>query len=207
MYQIWAGTVAMVGARPQDYPHCLDRLTLDQIDGMAQIYLQPLRAMNPQAKRITDKLPLNFLHLGLIEILFPGARVIHCRRDAMDTCLSCYMSSFREGHEFKYDLSNLGHFYRQYERLMAHWKANLDLPMLEVQYEELVEDSEGQSRRMIEFLDLPWDKRCLQFARTARPVATASLHQVRQPIYRSSMQRWRHYEKHLGDLKTSLRLP
>jgi hypothetical protein len=204
MYQIWAGTVAMVGAGPQDYPQCLDRLTLEQIDGMSQIYLQPLRAMNPQAKRITDKLPLNFLHLGLIAILFPGARIIHCRRDAMDTCLSCYMSSFREGHEFKYDLSNLGHFYRQYERLIAHWKANLDLPMLEVQYEELVTDNESQSRRIIEFLALRWDDRCLQFARTARPVATASLHQVRQPIYRSSMQRWRHYEKYLANLKMSL---
>ena len=188
MYQVWSGAISMTGARTQDYPQCLDRLTQDQIDGLAQIYLQPLRAMNPRVARITDKLPLNFLHLGLISIVFPGARIIHCRRDAMDTCLSCYLTAFREGHEFKYDLTTMGHFYRQYARLMDHCKANLDLPMLNMQYEELVSNPEPQSRRIIDFLCLPWNNQCLHFERTARPVATASLHQVRQPIYRTAIQ-------------------
>lgn len=204
MFQIWNGTLSMFKARPEEYPQCLDRLDAEQVEGLAQVYLQPLHAMNPRAQRITDKLPLNFLHLGLIAILFPQARVIHCRRNAMDTCLSCYMTAFREGHEFKYDLQTLGHFYHQHDRLMRHFKAELDLPILDVQYEELIADGPGQTRRMLEFLGMPWDERCLHFERTVRPVATASLHQVRKPLYRSSMQRWRYYEKHLDELKKSL---
>ncbi|HEY1686804.1 MAG TPA: sulfotransferase [Tepidisphaeraceae bacterium] len=204
MYQIWSGIIGMTKATPQEYPHCLDHINHEQLEGMSQIYLQPLRAMNPQATHITDKLPLNFLHLGLIAMLFPGSRIIHCRRDAMDNCLSCYLTAFREGHDFKYDLKNLGHFYRLYERLMAHWKSELDLPILDVNYEDLITDNAAQSQRMIQFLGIPWDQRCLQFDKTPRPVATASMHQVRRSIYHSSLQRWRNYQNHLGDLKASL---
>lgn len=202
--QIVIGTVSAASAQMDDYPDCLDRITLEHVDDMANIYLASITALNPAAERITDKMPMNFLYLGLISLLLPGARIIHCRRDPMDTCLSCFMTQFRSGQEFKHDLTHLGAFYRLYERLLAHWKASLDVPILEVNYEEVVADLEGQSRRMMQFIGLPWDDRCLQFHDTKRAVRTASLQQVRRPIYQSSVGRWRRYESHLGPLKAAL---
>jgi tetratricopeptide (TPR) repeat protein len=199
MSHVWAGTVQMLSARPEQYPACLDRLTVDQADGMAQIYLQPLIAFNPLAARITDKLPLNFLHMGLIALLLPGARIIDCRRDPRDTCLSCFMTML-EGNDFKFDLNNTAHFFTQYRRLMRHWKEALDLPLLEVSYEGLVTDPENQTRRMLEFLGLPWDERCLRFHESKRSVTSSSIQQVRRPLYQSSIGRWRHYERHLVEL-------
>jgi tetratricopeptide (TPR) repeat protein len=200
MAHVWAGTLQMLSARPAQYPACLDRLTVDQADGMAQIYLLPLIALNPTAARITDKLPLNFLHLGLIALLLPGARIIDCRRDPRDTCLSCFMAMFEAGNNFKYDLNHTAHFYGQYRRLMRHWQKALDLPILEVSYEALVTDAEQQTRRMLEFVGLPWDERCLRFHESKRPVTTSSMQQVRRPLYQSSIGRWRHYERHLLEL-------
>ena len=168
------------------------------------MHLGPFTALKPDAVRITDKLPLNFLHLGLIQIFFPEARIIHCRRDPMDTCLSCFLTYFNRGHEFKHSLAHSGHFYRLYERLMSHWKSVIDLPILDVSYEQVVADPETQSRRMIEFLGLPWDDRCLNFHEVKRPCVTASVLQVRTPIYNTSVQRWRRYERHLGPLKAAL---
>jgi hypothetical protein len=147
---------------------------------------------------------LNWFHLGLISLLFPGARIIHCQRDPMDTCLSCFMTHFNQGHEYKHNLAHLGHFYRVYERMMIHWKSSIDLPILDVFYEDVVADLPGQARRLIEFLGLPWDDRCLTPHKTQRAVVTASVQQVRQPVYNSSVHRWRKYEKHLGPLKAAL---
>jgi tetratricopeptide (TPR) repeat protein len=202
VHHIWVGMLDMLRSNFGQYPKCLDKLTTEQVDGMAEVYLAPLVAMRPEATRITDKMPLNFLHLGLIASLFPSARIIHCVRDPMDTCLSCFMTYFNYPQPFKHDLAHLGHFYRLYEKLMAHWKSVIDLPMLEVSYEEVVANPEAQSRRMVEFLDLPWDERCLSFHQTKRPCATASVMQVRRRVYNSSVGRWRKYEKHLGPLKT-----
>jgi tetratricopeptide (TPR) repeat protein len=202
--RVFRGTLGMLKAKLGEYPECLDALSVHKADGMAQFDLEPLALMNRDAARVTDKLPLNFLHLGLIASLLPGARVIHCMRDPLDTCLSCHMTDLVMGHEFKFDLRHLGHFYRQYQRLMNHWKQVLDLPILDVQYEQLVDDAQGQARRMIQFLGLPWDERCLQFHKTRRSVATASTEQVRQPMYRTSVQRWRNYQKHLGPLREAL---
>jgi hypothetical protein len=201
MSHVLAGTVQMVSARPEQYPACLDKLTIEQADGMAQIYLKPLISMNPAAARITDKLPLNFLHLGLIALLMPGARVIDCRRDRRDACLSCFFALFEGGNEFKFDLNNTAHFYDQHRRLMDHWKNSLELPTLEVSYEDLVTDPENQTRRMLGFLGLPWDEQCLAFHQSKRPVSSSSIQQVRQPLYRSSIGRWRNYERHLTGLK------
>jgi hypothetical protein len=219
MQQVWAGTVGMIssdgagvgGGRsgsseylrdrrlgPSDkYPACLDRLTMDQVTGISQVYLQPLIAMNPAAKRITDKLPLNFLHLGLISLLLPGARIIDCVRDPRDTCLSCYFATFNAGNDFKHDLNHAAHFYLQSRRLMKHWREVLDLPMLEVSYEQLVMEPESQARRMLEFLGLPWEAQCLDFHHSRRAVTTSSMQQVRRPMYQSSIGRWRHYTHHL----------
>ncbi len=158
------------------------------------------------AVRVSDKIPINFLYLGLIALLFPRARVIHCRRDPLDVCLSIYFQYFRHGNDYAYDLADIGCFYRGYERIMAHWRAALPLRLYELHYEELVDDQAQQTRKLIAFLDLPWDDRCLAFERNPRPVQTASAWQVRQPIYRSSIGRWRNYDKHLGPLREALGL-
>jgi tetratricopeptide (TPR) repeat protein len=204
IHHIWVGLLDMLSANFSDYPKCLDKLTSDHLDGLADVYLSPLTAMNPAAQRITDKMPLNFFHLGLISSLFPAARIIHCTRDPMDTCLSCFMTHFIHPQPFKHDLRHLGHFYRLYERLTDHWKRVIELPMLNVCYEQMVAEPETESRRLIEFLGLPWDDRCLKFHETKRSVATASIMQVRRPIYETSIGRWRHYERHLVPLKSAL---
>ena len=171
-------------------------------------YLASLTAGLDPAKSgalcLTDKTPLNFYALGLAEVLLPGCRVIHCVRSPLDSCLSCYFTRFAFGHEFSADLSHLGAFYRDYRRLMAHWGRVLSLPILDVRYEDLVLDVETEVRRLLEFLGLPWDDRCLQFHKNPRRVATASKSQVRRPLYATSIGRWKHYEKHLGDLFDAL---
>ena len=138
------------------------------------------------AARVIDKLPDNYLHLGLIAALFPRARIIHCRRDPVDTCLSCFSLLFDgDGNPYTYDLGELGRFYRSYERLMAHWREILPQDaMLEVEYEDIVGDLEAQARRIVAYLGLEWDARCLDFHLTERPVRTASVRQVRQPIFK-----------------------
>jgi tetratricopeptide (TPR) repeat protein len=204
MYWTWTGTLDMLDATESEYPACLDRLSVEQADGMSNIYLGPLSALNPSAERIIDKMPLNFLHLGLIATLLPGARIIHCRRDPLDICLSCYMTQFSHGNAFKYDLAHLGKFYKDYERLMTHWKSVLDIPILDVAYEDVIADAPGQTRKMLDFLGMPWDDRCTRFHETKRSVATASVQQVRHPIYTSSKQRWRNYERYLGPLKAAM---
>lgn len=195
----------VIGAAGLNYPQCLDQLTSAKADELAAMYWDPISATAAGAARATDKLPLNFLHLGLISLLFPQSRIIHCRRVPVDVCLSCHMTDFASGNEFSFDLAHAGHFYRQYERLMEHWRQVIDLAMLEVEYEQVVEDLEPQARRLVEFAGLDWDPRCLNFHETQRYVWTASSEQVRRPIYKSSVHRWRKYEKHLGPLIEALR--
>jgi tetratricopeptide (TPR) repeat protein len=166
----------------------------------AEQYLRHVRELNPTASRVVDKMPGNVLALGFICTLFPRARVILCRRDPRDNCLSCFFQLFATGNLFAFDLAHCGENYLATDRLMEHWKRVLPLRMLEMQYESVVADLEGQSRRLIEFLGLPWDPACLEFYRAKNTVLTASVWQVRQPIYSSSVGRWRHYEKHLGPL-------
>jgi hypothetical protein len=152
---------------------------------------------------VTDKMLVNLLHLGLAATLFPHARVIHCRRDAMDVCLSCYLQVFK-GLNFTWDLRDLGHFYRDYERLMAHWQAVLPLPILEVSYEQLVGDPEAESRRLVTFCGLVWDERCLRSHENPRAVRTVSKLQVRQPIHGGAVGRWQRYKAHLDPLRQAL---
>jgi hypothetical protein len=146
-------------------------------------------------------MPHNFLHLGLIHAVFPRARIIHCRRNPVDTCLSVYFQNFPTLHPYSNDLGDLASFFEQYRRLMAHWHSVIDPAVLmEVEYEELVGNQEAVSRRMVEFCGLEWDDRCLAFHRNPRPVLTASSWQVRQPVYKDSVARWKQYESHLGPL-------
>lgn len=184
------------------YPQCLTSLTAADCDRLARRYLDKLTALSPTALRVTDKMPDNYLRLGLIAMLFPGARVIHCVRDPLDTCLSCYFQNFGPALSFTYDLAALTVYYRQYQRLMAHWRTVLKIPLMEVRYEELVADQERVTRAMVSFCGLEWDDNCLRFHESARVASTASYAQVRQPLYSRSVGRWRHYARHLGPLES-----
>lgn len=164
-------------------------------------YEQCLRQHSAHALRIADKMPSNFLWLGLIHLLFPHAGIIHARRNPVDTCLSVYFQNLSPAHSYGTDLDDLAFYYREYDRLMRHWRKVLPADrFLEVSYEALVDNQAAWSRRMIEFLGLEWDERCLDFHQTERKVGTSSNWQVRQKIYASSKARWRNYERHLGPL-------
>lgn len=189
------------GGGPHRSPETWDRDATRQA-AAAQVAL--LRDLGGDALRVTDKLPDNSLHLGQIAMLFPRARVIVCRRDLRDVCLSCYFQHFKAPMVWTTDQAELALRARQIDRLLAHWRAVLPLPVLEVQYERLVADLETESRRLVAFLGLDWDPACLDFHRTERPVLTASVWQVRQPVYGSSVGRWRHYQRHLGPLLEGL---
>jgi len=172
---------------------------------LADAHIARLRGLGGDAVRVIDKMPDNILQVGLIATLFPRARIIYCRRDARDTALSCYFQLFSGGlMHFAYDLADCGWRNRETERLGAHWLRVLGQRMMELRYESLVADLEGESRRLIGFLGLDWEPACLEFHRTERTVTTASHWQVRQPLYSASVGRWRHYERHLGPLQATL---
>ena len=137
-------------------------------------------------------------------MVFPNAKIIHCVRDPMDTCLSCYQQLFSGAQPFAYDLAELGRYYRAYKGLMAHWRKVLPGRIMDIAYEDLVNDQEEQSRRLLEFCGLDWENGCLNFYETKRTVKTASASQVRMPIYKSSVKRWKHYESHLEPLIEAL---
>ena len=188
----------------QPYPFCLSGIDRNSLNVMARQYIKKV-AMQAErtTKIVTDKMPDNYQHLALIQLLFPKARIIHCIRDPMDTCLSCYFKKLM-GHPYSYNLTNLGRHYRLYEELMAHWKSVLSLRIMDIHYEALVEDPETVSRSIVEFCGLKWSSRCLDFHKSKRNVVTASTDQVRQPIYNRSVARWKNYEEYLGDLRTAL---
>jgi Sulfotransferase family len=168
---------------------------------LAAAYLARIGGGAGAALRITDKMPANFLYAGVIHAALPRARFIHLMRDPLDTCVSVYFQNFLNVSPYANDLEDLAHYYRQYRRIMAHWRGLLPATaLLEVPYESLVAEPEPWTRRMLEFLGLPWDARCLEFHQTDRVVITASKWQVRQKISAASVGRWRHYEKHLGPL-------
>jgi tetratricopeptide (TPR) repeat protein len=187
------------------YPARLGALEPAQVDALGRELLDRLGAMAPGAARVTDKMPHNFIHLGLIAMLAPGARVIHCTRDPVDTCLSCYFQDFDpRQHPYAGDLARLGRHYVAYRALMARWEGLAPLPIRTVRYEALVADTEAVSRELVAFCGLDWDPACLEFHRSRRPVRTASRFQVQQPVYRTSVARWRRYARHLAPLLETL---
>ncbi len=188
----------------EPYPLCMKSVSPDILTQLAQKHLAWLQSLAPEAERITDKMPQNFLHMGLISQLFPRARIIHCMRDPRDTGLSIFFQNFSGGHSYAFDLRNIGIYYRQYQKLMNHWRQALDIPIMDVQYEELVENQEKISRQMLAFIGLDWDEKCLEFYKTERAVITASYQQVRRPLYKSSVGRWRKYEEHIQPLMNAL---
>ncbi len=186
------------------YPACVKGITAPMVRRMADAYLQHLVQLGgSEPARVVDKMPRNFLHLGMIAMLFPNARVIHCRRDPLDTCISAFVQNFQHV-PYGTSLEDLGLYYREYARLMEHWRKILPLRMYEVQYEELVADQERITREMIDFCGLKWDDRCLRFYKNTRPVKTVSRLQVRQPIYTKSVARWKRFEKYLQPLRDAL---
>ena len=176
------------------------------IDGVASDYLARMQDAGPEALRVIDKLPANFLYAGLIHAAFPRARIIHMRRHPLDTCLSIYFQNFFHGGAYANDLEHLAHYYGEYVRITAHWLEILPASAyLEVPYEALIADQEHWTRRMLEFVDLPWDPRCLDFHRAERIVITPSKWQVREPVNAASVGRWRNYQQYVGPLESLLR--
>jgi tetratricopeptide (TPR) repeat protein len=183
------------------YPEYVPVLSGSEVSRIGEAYAAKLERHAPGAERITDKMPSNFYFVGLVHLAMPGARIIHTNRNAADTCLSCFSKLFSGELNQTYDLGEIGRYYRAYHQLMAHWRAVLPpSAFLDVQYEDVVGDIEGQARRILDYCGLEWDPCVLDFHRTKRPIKTASSAQVRQPIYNSSVARWRNYEKHLGPL-------
>ena len=168
----------------------------------ADEYLSVLAGLSPEAQRVVDKMPGNFLYLGLIHAALPKARIIHLQRNPLDTCLSIYFQNFGVIHSYAHDLEDLAHYYGEYLRVMEHWRVTLPPGvLLEVPYEGLVAEPEAWSRRMVEFVGLPWDPTCLEFHRSTRPVSTFSKWQARQSIHTSSVERWKNYEQFVGPLR------
>lgn len=189
---------------PNTYPECLARLDGAQVERLAGGYLDQLERVNATAARVTDKMPHNFQHLALIRALFPKAPIVHVRRDPLDTCLSCYALDFAGQHGYSANLADLGFHYRQYERLMAHYRDVLKIPMFEVDYEMLVSDPDHVVRALLAHCGLAWDDACLTPHAHPRVARTASYAQVRRPINSESVGRWKHYEKHLTALREAL---
>ena len=167
-------------------------------------YVKELRRYHPRAERIVNKMPGNYMQIGLIELCLPKATIFHSVRDPVDNCLGYYRVMFGTANETSYDLGLIGQHYRLYRRIMEHWQRVLPGRVIDVVYEDLVADPERQIRRIIEACGLPWNDACLRFYENQRPVKTASLNQVRQPIYAGAVQRWRRYAKHLGPLFEAL---
>jgi hypothetical protein len=177
-----------------------EALTKTSLTGYANAYLEELKKTREHAIRIVDKMPDSTVSLGLIYKLFPAARIIHAMRNPLDTCLSCYFQAFA-GIPETYDMEWLGQRYRVYREAVNHWKALLpEGTILDVSYEQVVQDFETQAHRIIDFCDLPWDDRCLEFYKKSRPIVTASVWQARQPVYTTSSKRWVNYAKYLGPL-------
>ncbi len=178
------------------------------VDASQARYLQALRDRDYGLKTqwIVDKHPLNFRFLGLLRAMIPGAKIVHVRRHPLDTCLSCFFQNFTKGQDYSFNLTNLGQFYIDYQRLMNHWSAMPDLNIHTVDYESLLASPQSVIEALLDFCELPFEPACLTFYDTARPVSTASFNQVRQPIYQTSKARWRHYAQHLRPLARLLDL-
>jgi len=186
------------------YPECLTLLNDALCTHIGEEYLTALQTLAPKATHIIDKMPANFMLIGLIHLIFPNAKIIHCVRDPIDTCFSCFRTNFTSGHEYSNDLEDLGSIYLQYVTLMEHWKKVLPSKILDVEYESMVNDTEQQISNILEYLDLPWSDECLNYRENNRIVKTASVWQVHQPTYTTSISGWKKYASHLQPLIEAL---
>ena len=198
---LWA---ALGADRTQDWCEAMVSLNENDVAGLAASYLNALKRGAQGVDRMTDKTPGNFHYIGMIRVMLPRAKIINCVRHPLDTCFSCYQNYFTRGVPFAYDLRELGAYYRLYSSLMEHWRETLPGFVYNLRYEELLQNQEAESRNVLEFCGLEWDPACLDFHRTERPVQTASVVQVRQPINRSSIGRATRYANHLEPLRDAL---
>jgi hypothetical protein len=181
------------------------RTSAAQLEAFARRYLHATRELFPGAARLTDKRPDNFLYIGLIKALFPTARIVHTTRHALDNCLSIYFLHLDQSMSYALDLMSIAHYYAQQRRLMAHWKALFAADILDVDYDALVREPRTAIARVLEFSGLAWDERCMRFHEGAGAVKTASVWQVREPLYQRSSGRWRNYEPQLAPVSAYLR--
>ncbi len=195
-----AGALHAGTATALPYPYNIPGIDTATLDRHGMNYLDSFSADARRHRVILDKMPSNFLFLGLIELLFPRARIIHCERHPVDTALSCYFQHFSHGQQFSYDQSDIVFYYKCYRELMAHWENTITLPIMKVQYEDLVLETESTTRALLEFIGLEWEPGCLDFHTSTEPVLTASYEQVRRPVYDSSINRWRHYAPYITTL-------
>jgi tetratricopeptide (TPR) repeat protein len=199
-----AARVRGLSTSRRDYPHGLRDVGARELAGLAQYYLGRIERVSATALRVTDKLPFNFMHVGLIAALFPQAAIIHCRRDPLDTCVSCLFTSFSEQIRFANDMTTLGQYYRHYERLMRHWREVVPERLLDVQYEEFVTGTEPALRAVLAHCGLEWEPACLDHQMSGRSIRTPSRWQVRRPVSTASVGRWKNYERWIGPLRESL---
>ncbi len=186
------------------YPTVLQELTEQQVERFGREYIDSTRVYRKGAPFFTDKMPNNFCHIGLIQLILPNARIIDARRHPMACCFSNFKQLFGQGQDFTYGLKEIGQYYRGYVDLMDHWERLLPEKILRIQYEDVVGDLETQVRRLLDFLGLPFDQRCIEFHKNERAVHTPSAEQVRQPVYTSGIEQWKNFEKYLDTLKESL---
>lgn len=195
----------IINSSGASYLDFLNRMTDADLTRVGNAYIDFVNSIKGDKPYVVDKMPANFIHAGLINLALPNARIIHCRRHPVDTCVSCYSKNFAGDQKFTYNQTELGQFYKAYESMMDHWREVLPSDrFIEVHYEDLVEDLEGQARRLIDFCGLDWDESCLTFYQGNRAVRTSSLHQVRKPIYKSSVSRWLKVAPYIGPLLKEL---
>ncbi len=194
----------VLGDAVPGFPEAAAVLPGPSFQEIGKAYVNRVSKLAPGVKRITDKMPRNFLFLGMLALTLPNAKIIHCRRSPMDTCVSCFALHFPYGQEFSYDLAELGAYYRLYRRLMDHWHRVLPGRVLDVTYEDVVTDPEPHARRLIEFCALEWEDACLDFHTSRRQVTTASAAQVREPVHTRSVARWQRFARHLAPLREAL---
>jgi hypothetical protein len=182
----------------------MSRVSTQQLASLAARYLETLSRLFPRATHVTDKRPDNFLYLGLVKCLFPEARIVHTLRHPLDNCLSIWFLHLDHGMGYALDLSDIAHYYLQYRRLMAHWKSLFGADILDFDYDVLVREQRSSVASLLDFCGLDWHEGCMEFQRADRAVKTASVWQVREPLYQRSSGRWRNYERHLAPLREAL---
>jgi hypothetical protein len=193
---------SMPGSNYGHFPEAVADFSPEVFHRLGEHYTERLWSLAPEAKRITDKMPANFFYIGMIHLMLPQAKIIHAMRDPMDSCFSCYSRLFNGANlAFAYGLGTLGRYYARYSKIMRHWHAVLPQgTILDMPYESMVADTEGQARRLLDYLDIEWDAGCLAFHENTRRVKTASVAQVRKPIYKTSLSRWQRFGDHLSEL-------
>ncbi len=189
---------------PDHFARVVSDLSAAELRRLGEIYIEETRVYREQAPFFIDKMPSNFQDIGFIHLILPNAKIVDARRDAMACCFSNFQQLFGNGQDFSYDLGDVGHYYRNYVRLMDHWDRALPGKVLRIWHSDTVNDFDGTVRRVLEYCGLPFEQACLQFYKTERSVRTVSSEQVRQPINRAGIDRWRHYERWLGELKEAL---